>query len=132
MTSDRLLTLGFFRDECSDTMQMYMSKPTQKEYVQGHMTPEERQSYSIRGTGRRGPRENAGDSATLVVVLLIVSAISVGLTTYMCCRNRCKKRSSSDLNLNGGPQIHVTDIDKTPARAAPSGFLGISEDDPRF
>jgi len=41
VNGDQLLTLGFFRDECSDTMQMYMTKPNQKDYMETHVTDED-------------------------------------------------------------------------------------------
>lgn len=91
VNGDTLLTLGFFKDECSDSMQLYMSKPLQEDYMEGHMVPDKRQklkSMNGRGRGKGG----AGDSVSITLIALIVLMITISLTTFICWRQRCKKQ----------------------------------------
>jgi len=100
---DRLLTLGFFREECSDTTQLFMSRQDQKNFIQSH----ENKRKQIADSESFGSFKSF--ESTLMFFFAMISIISTGIAICVCIKMHLQKSKPIDPILNN--------CDTTPSRS---------------
>ena len=102
MSNGNLVSLGFFKDECSDTQQLYATQKRQELLLQSEV-----EYFPAVGEGESAQSQTAG---VLLSVVMFLIGIIIGFCAAFFCLKRKLKRSSSS---------RVPDIDATPQRHAP-------------
>ena len=100
---DTLFTLGFFRDECSDTMQLFMSKKTQHEFIA-------KEAEKALGNVEK---KKAGQDIDVIEMFSVAIVLIIFLTLIICCRTYFKKSKQETQSKQEGPRISIHNVDTT-------------------
>lgn len=100
--SERLLTLGFFKNECSDSAQLFMTDERQREFMKRHV----KDGLGLGVRKDEGGRRPGSSTKVLVIILGIISAVSLTVCTVTCIRSRCYKKRHLSIEINGDSGPH--------------------------